>query len=93
MKSLVLACALLSGCALAPDVIFTNADHISHPLNGAPLNNDPEYWLDTIGVTARWERGDLFYEAGLSYKTPDSPFKGDDCLFNGRIGYNLWRKQ
>jgi hypothetical protein len=94
MKTLALiSITMLSGCALTPDQVFTNYDHVSHPLLGAPFNSKPEQYYDAIGVTARWERGHIFYEAGLAYKITPESLLGDECMFNGRVGYSIWSRR
>jgi hypothetical protein len=87
------AVALLSGCALMPDSQSTGWTHVSHPLLGPPFGpGNEEATLDTIDTRVEWQRGRYRIEASLGYRVTDGGFYGDDFIFMGRVGYQLWSK-
>lgn len=92
-KVLVLAAVVLSGCMTTPDSVDAGWSHSSHPRQGRPFGpSTEEDTLDTLGLRARWERGDYFTEMGLGYKVRDGGFYGDDFIFESRVGVRLFER-
>src|SRR5688572_13497761 len=86
---LFLAIVLLCGCS----TLSAEVSHVSHPLRGAPFGPEwEEDTLDTVGVVARRDYGRVYVEQSLAYRWRDGGFYGDDFIYQGRIGVQLWRR-
>jgi hypothetical protein len=83
------AIVLLAGCS----TLSAEVSHVSHPLRGEPFG--PSYeedTLDTVGIVSRREYGRVYVEQGLHYRWRDGGFYGDDFVYTGRVGVQLWRR-
>lgn len=90
---LILLALTLSACtSLEPSTVNVEGDHTSHVeqhFGDHPTN----YGFDVIAVTARWQRGPVYFEVS------DGRTVGSECLdhmhevFNARIGYTLFTKE
>lgn len=92
---LVLATLPLSGCALAPNTVRTEVEHISHVSQhfGADRTN---MGSESLNVIAQWRLGNAYIEAGEGYNL--SPADGQPCngglcgpreLFTAAVGYSF----
>jgi hypothetical protein len=95
MKTLIaiVATAVFSGCMSVPDRVDLDWAHVSHPLLGAPFGpSSEEDTLDVAEISATWNRGPFFMQAGLGKRLADGGFYGDDFIFNSRVGMKLWSR-
>jgi hypothetical protein len=82
--------ATLQGCALAPTGMYSEYEHVSHPLAGAPFGpENEEDWLDQLNVGAKWERGGAYLHAGIGYVLTDGGFFGPRLTGSIRAGYHF----
>lgn len=102
MRTAVLCAAwvvTLSGCALAPNTIRTEVEHISHMSQhfGPDRTN---MGSESINVIARWDLGHAYIEAGEGYNI--SPADGHECIgglcgpremFTAAVGYSFTVKK
>jgi hypothetical protein len=86
---LFFAIVLLCGCS----TLSVEVSHVSHPLRGEPFGPmNEEDTLDTVGFVSRREYGRVYVEHGLAYRWRDGGFYGDDFIYQGRVGVQLWRR-
>lgn len=94
MKLLILcACAVLCGCV--PSRFRLEAEHISHPLAGWPLEpqRHSEDEVSHISAIAAWDHGGWYAEAGIGwnlYGKDGAGFYGPALTGTVRAGYE-WR--
>lgn len=88
---------LFTGCAVMPDKVSAEIEHVSHPLAGPPFGpSNEEDGLSQATLTARWQKGRVYAESGLGYNLQGrngGGFYGDPLTYTGRIGYEIWSKQ
>jgi hypothetical protein len=85
--SVLLACLLLQGCAMSPDLVRAEEEHTSHPLAGPPFGSKSEEdSLDALNLIARWNAGAWYAETGLGYRIGDGGFYGPRLTFTSRVG-------
>ena len=101
---LLIAIPLLApGCALMPDSISPEIEHMSHATQHEPLTNEPtRYGVEILQVTAEWNLTkrlylDLSEGEALERKNQSNQGYGEVWgpreQFTGKIGYRLWTKQ
>jgi hypothetical protein len=88
--------AWLSGCALAPDTIRLQGEHMSHASQHIDGTNG-HMGAELVGIVAHWQTGGWFVSAEESYNF--SPADGHICnggicgnreVFQAQAGYE-WR--
>jgi hypothetical protein len=101
MKAFILASfALLNGCALLPNTISPEIEHMSHATQHRPFTDEPTKWGAEIAqVTAEWTAGKHFYldvseGYNLNPRTPAGiPVYGEIIgpreQFTAKIGYKF----
>lgn len=96
MRAAILLCLALQGCAIAPDRVSADLEHVSHPGAGWPIGpRNDEDALNQLSVTGRWQSGRLYVEHGLGVNlagTHGGGFYGPAVTYTGRVGIELWRK-
>lgn len=91
----ILACALvlaLSGCASAS--ILLEAEHVSHPLAGWPVEpqRHAEDELNQVNALVKWQRRGWYVVGGVGYNLYGSDgagFYGPALTGTVRIGYEI----
>lgn len=97
---LTLSVSGLAGCSvLEPNVIKTEYTHISHISQHEPFTSHAtSYGINAVGIIARWEYPQFYFEIGEGLSTDPSRLNGEACgSFYGpreqttiRIGHE-WR--
>lgn len=93
----VLVLALgLSGCALAPQALRLEADHVSHLTQHAPLTDHPtNYGYDSVNVVAHWTHSHWYLDVseGAVLEACDADYcgalAGPREVFTARAGYEF----
>ena len=92
------ALCLLSGCALMPDYIGPELEHMSHATQHEPFTSHPtNYGSEILGITAEWAADDGGPYAELSEGIDLDPCRGGACgeiagpreQFSARFGYRF----
>lgn len=97
MRAAILLLALIvSGCALAPDTVRLQGEHVSHASQHMDGTNG-HIGAELVGLVAHWQRGPVFLNVEESYNL--SPADGHACIggicgerevFQAQAGYE-WR--
>jgi hypothetical protein len=90
------AALTLSGCALAPNTIRTEAEHISHASQHFGANRT-NMGSESVNVIAQWRFGNAYIEAGEGYNLSPAergkPCDGGLCgpreMFTAAVGYSF----
>jgi hypothetical protein len=95
----VLSLAALSGCALAPDIVRPEIEHMSHTTQHEPFTSHPtRYGTNLAGVTAQWNISRRWQiEVNESVALPGDAHAGNYYgeiagpreSFSARVGYNF----
>lgn len=90
----------LSACAIAPQLVTVEADHVSHLTQHQPFTGHPtNFGFDSVSLIARWRRGRVYGEVSEGVVLEG---KDGDCygglwgpreVFGARVGYVLWSRQ
>lgn len=100
MKILAIGVAVAcSGCAVLPDTISPEIEHMSHATQHEPLTNNPtHYGIEIAQVTAHWDLTkhlylDLSEGIALDKRSPYGEAYGEIMgpreQFTGKIGYTF----
>jgi hypothetical protein len=69
MRRLALSAILtLSGCAVMPDSVRPEIEHLSHLTQHAPFTDHPtKYGADIVNLMAHWDLPHAYFEIGEGY--------------------------
>jgi hypothetical protein len=95
MKRLtILSALLLQGCALIPNNVLLEQEHVSHPLAGWPVGpSSEEACLDQTSAIAEYTSTNAYLHVGVGYKTTDCGFYGPRVTGTIRFGYKIRIKE
>jgi hypothetical protein len=80
----------LTGCAVMPESMYAEVEHVSHPFAGPPFGpRTEEDTLNMINVGGTWSKDNVYMDVGLGYKFTDSGFHGPPLSFDMRVGYRI----
>lgn len=94
--TIIIASLTLSGCALAPNTIRLQGEHMSHASQHMDGTNG-HIGAELVGLVAHWQTGGVFLNVEESYNL--SPADGHACIggicgerevFQAQAGYE-WR--
>lgn len=90
--------ALLAGCSSLPmQSIRLEAEHVSHPLAGWPVNDsNNEDALTQVNVLKRYENHRFYVEHGIGWNLQGEHgggFYGPGLTYTARVGVVLWGRQ
>ena len=97
MLKLIALCVALSGCAVLPDTVGPELEHMSHATQHAPFTSKPTaYGANVASVVLGWQRGPIQAELAeglaLNRHYPQTPSYGELIgpreEFSARIRYN-----
>lgn len=79
---------LLSGCALLPDSVRPEIEHLSHVTQHEPFTDHPtEYGANLANLLLHWDLPHAYIELGEGYSlAPRSEIMGPREQFSARIG-------
>lgn len=87
IRVILLTC-LLSGCALLPDSVRPELEHLSHATQHEPFTDHPtNYGAEIAGLMLHWDLPHAYLEVGEGYSLdPRSEILGPREQFSARIG-------
>ena len=92
----ILSAAALSGCAVLPNTIAPEFEHMSHATQHAPLTEHPtRYGANIAQVTAQWDYGRAYVslsegiDLNRHYPYSYGEIEGPREQFTARIGYRF----